>query len=57
MADTRKHVDDMSLTEKVAYWRDIVTGKIDLSEYEMESMNESPDAKVLTINLRKPDDA
>ena len=57
MTDTRKNVDDMSPVEKIAYWRDIVTGKIDLSEYDLVAMNESAVGKELTICLRKSDDA
>jgi len=53
MADKRKHVDDMSSTEQMAYWRDVASGKIDLSDYELDSLVESANGEELTIKLRK----
>ena len=57
VAEKRKHVDDMSVPEKMGYWRDIVAGKIDVSDYELKSMNESFDRSEITIILTKPNNA
>jgi hypothetical protein len=53
MPKSNKHVDDMTGSEQIRYWIDIVSGQYDLTEYELDTLSESVDREKLTITLQK----